>query len=201
MGDGGYHINDQGAIHFVTLTVVDWVDVFSRQIYRELVIDSLRFCQKNKGLELYGFVIMSNHIHMVVQSNSNDLSGFLRDFKSYVAKQIIDKILEGPESRAEWMLTRFGFAARSNKRNSQYQFWKSGNHPEEIYTEKFLWQKLNYIHMNPVRAGIVKRASEYVYSSASNYVNGNGILEIELPSNPIVDATKFSGYHLDIEEW
>ncbi len=86
------------------------------------------------------------------------------------------------------MLKRFEFACRSHSRNEKYQFWQYGNHPEEAYTEKFLWQKLDYIHLNPVRAGIVKKASHYLHSSASNYVNGTGLLEIQKADNPIIDV-------------
>jgi hypothetical protein len=100
----------------------------------------------------------------------------------------------------------FRFAAKSNSRNSDYQFWRYGSHPEEIFTEQFLWTKLKraafrYIHMNPVRAGIVSKASEYIYSSASNYVNGKGVLEIELPSQPIIDVHSKKRYNFEIDEW
>jgi REP element-mobilizing transposase RayT len=197
----GYVIQNQAAPYFLTFTVVDWVDIFTRKIYKNIVIDSLKFCQKNKGMEIYGFVIMSNHIHLIIQSNERALSALIKDFKSFVAKSILNKIKEGPESRADWMLKRFQFAAKSNSRNSEYQFWKYGNHPEEIFTEQFLWTKLNYIHMNPVRAGIVSKASEYIYCSASNYINGKGVLEIELPSQPIIDIHSKKRYNFEIDVW
>jgi REP element-mobilizing transposase RayT len=180
MTENGYQINDQTKTHFITLTVIDWVDVFSRKIYKDIVIESLDYCIKNKGMILYGYVIMSNHIHMVVQSENGKLSDLIRDFKKFTARKILDTIEESEtESRKDWMLKRFEFACRSHSRNEKYQFWQYGNHPEEIYTEKFLWQKLDYIHLNPVRAGIVAKASDYLYSSASNYVNDTGLLEIQ----------------------
>ena len=184
----GYKIRDQSLPHFVTATVVDWIDVFSRKVYRDCVIDCLDFCIKNKGMILYGYVIMSNHIHMIVQSNDGKLSNLIRDFKKFTAKTILEKIQAEPESRREWMLERFHLATESHTRNEQYQFWKYGNHPEEIYSNKFMWSKLDYIHFNPVRSGIVDKASHYVYSSASNYVNDTGLLVIEKADNPIVDV-------------
>ena len=184
----GYKIRDQSLPHFVTATVVDWIDVFSRKVYRDCVIDCLDFCIKNKGMILYGYVIMSNHIHMIVQSNDGKLSNLIRDFKKFTAKTILEKIQTEPESRREWMLERFHLATESHTRNEQYQFWKYGNHPEEIYSNKFMWSKLDYIHFNPVRSGIVDKASHYVYSSASNYVNDTGLLVIEKADNPIVDV-------------
>ena len=197
----GYQIRDQGAPHFLTFTVTDWVDVFSRKIYKDIIIESLTFCQKNKGLEMYAYVIMSNHIHLIIGSKFGKLSELVRDLKSYLAKTIINKIKEGPESRADWMLKRFEFAAKSNSRNSGYQFWRYSNHPEEVFTEKFLWTKINYIHMNPVRAGIVSKASEYLYSSASNYVHGKRLINFELPSNPIIDVLGKDMFNFEIDEW
>lgn len=185
----GYIIRDQSKAHFITATVVDWVDVFSRKAYRDCIIESLDFCIKNKGMILYGFVIMSNHIHLIIQSDKNKLSDLIRDFKKFTAKTILHKIETEPESRADWMLKRFEFACKSHSRN-EYQFWQYGNHPEEIFSEKFFWSKLDYIHLNPVRAGIVVKASHYLYSSASNYVNDYGIITITKVDNPVIDVLK-----------
>lgn len=196
----GYVIRDQTKAHFITATIVDWIDVFSRKNYRDTVIECLNFCVKNKGMIVYGYVIMSNHIHLVVQSSEGKLSDLLRDFKKFAATTILEKIQTEPESRREWMLERFKLATESHSRNKNYQFyfvsspfrlgWQYGNHAEEIYTAKFMWSKLDYIHMNPVRAGIVERASDYIYSSASNYVDDKGLVEIEKMDNPIVDVLK-----------
>lgn len=186
----GYIIRDQSKAHFITATVVDWVDVFSRKAYRNCIIESLDFCIKNKGMILYGFVIMSNHIHLIIQSDKNKLSDLIRDFKKFTAKTILHKIETEPESRADWMLKRFEFACKSHSRNEKYQFWQYGNHPEEIFSEKFFWSKLDYIHLNPVRAGIVVKASHYLYSSASNYVNDYGIITITKVDNPVIDVLK-----------
>lgn len=188
----GYVIREQENAHFITATVVDWIDVFSRKSYRDCIIDCLDFCIKNKGMILYGYVIMSNHIHLIVQSKDGKLSDLIRDFKKFTAKTILDKIQTEPESRREWMLERFRIATTSHSRNKNYQFWQYGNHAEEIYSEKFMWSKLDYIHLNPVRAGIVAKTSEYIYSSASNYINGEGILTVEKADNPVIDVLKNS---------
>lgn len=87
--NGGYVIRDQKLPYFMTFTVVDWVDVFTRKIYRDIVIDSLNYCIKNKGMIFYSYVIMSNHIHIIVQSKDSNLSDLVRDFKKWVAKNII----------------------------------------------------------------------------------------------------------------
>ena len=190
----GFKIRDQTLPHFITATVVDWVDVFTRKNYRDIVVECLDFCIREKGMVLYGYVIMSNHIHMVVQSNNGELSNLIRDFKKFTATKILEKIQSEPESRREWILERFKLAAESHTRNKNYQFWKYGNHPEEIYSNTFMWSKLDYIHLNPVRAGIVEKASHYIYSSASNYVSDNGLLKIEKADTPIVDVLNLNNF-------
>lgn len=190
----GYKIRDQALPHFITATVVDWIDVFTRKSYRDCIIECFDYCMKNKGMILYGYVVMSNHIHMIVQSKEGNLSDLIRDFKKFTAKTILDKIQNEPESRREWMLERFKVATESHSRNKNYQFWQYGNHPEEIYSNKFMWSKLDYIHLNPVRSGIVERASHYIYSSASNYVNDTGLLYIEKADVPIVDVLNLNNF-------
>jgi REP element-mobilizing transposase RayT len=195
----GYIIRDQTLPHFITATVVDWIDVFTRQTYRDIIIESLDYCIKNKGMILYGYVIMSNHIHLIIQSEEGKLSDLIRDFKKFTAKSILEKIQNSPESRREWILERFMLAAQNHSRNKKYQFWQYGNHAEEIYSNHFMWSKLDYVHLNPVRSGLVARASDYIYSSANNYVNNEGLLSIEKADNPVVDvlnSKSFTKYNL-----
>ena len=190
----GYIIRNQEKAHFITATVVDWIDVFTRQSHRDCVIDCLNYCVAKKGMIVYGYVIMSNHIHMIVQSEEGKLSDLIRDFKKFTAKTILDKIQSEPESRRAWMLERFQKATESHSRNKNYQFWQYGNHAEEIYTEEFMWSKLDYIHMNPIRSGIVNKIEDYIYSSASNYVAGKGLVNVTLVDNEIVDVRKKSSF-------
>lgn len=197
----GYAIRSQDAHYFVTLTVIDWVDVFSRKVYRDILLDSLQFCQQNKGLILTAYVVMTNHVHLVVRSENGRLSDLLRDIKKFTAQKILEQIGQTGESRADWMLKRFEFAAKRSRKNSLYHFWQSANHPEEIFTEPFLWSKINYIHMNPIRAGLVGRASHYLYSSASNYVQGEGLIDVSLAPVPRINASKSTGYDTDVLLW
>jgi REP element-mobilizing transposase RayT len=187
-----YSIQDASKAHFITATVVDWMDVFTRKAYCDIVEENLNFYIKNKGLIVYGYVIMSNHLHAILQAENLDLSEVLRDFKKFTAKQILNKIQTETESRREWMLERFKKAAQTHHRNRTYQFWRYGNHAEEIFSETFLWSKLDYIHFNPVKAGIVKRPRDYLCSSARNYIEGKGNVQVTLADNPVVDTTKVS---------
>jgi putative transposase len=170
MGDGGYKIRNQAETHFVTFAVVEWVDVFTRKEYRDILIDSIRYCQAEKDLVMHCWCIMSNHVHMISSAKNNDLSDILRDFKKFTSKQIIKAILNNQhESRREWMLNIFREAGAENSRNNEYQFWRQDNRPQELYSPKFTLQKINYIHNNPVVAGIVEKPEEYLYSSARDY--------------------------------
>ncbi len=174
----GYKIEDQTALYYLTLQVVDWVDIFTRQIYRDIVIDSLKFCQQNKGLQIFGYVIMSNHLHLIANSPNGGLSETLRDFKKFTARTIINTIANGNESRSDWMLNRFEFNAKRHSRNEKYQFWTHENHAVILYSNDFIQEKLEYLHNNPVRAGIVEKPEEYLYSSARNYADLDGLLEV-----------------------
>ena len=167
---GGYRIRNKCLPYFLTLTVVEWVDVFTKKCYREILMDSLQYCQKQKDLLIHSYCLMSNHVHLILSAKNNNLSDLLRDFKTFTAKKIISsiKINEG-EHRKDWMLQVFGKNGAGNQRNQNYQFWIQDNHPEELYAPTFTLQKLNYIHMNPVRAGIVEKPEDYLFSSAWNY--------------------------------
>jgi REP element-mobilizing transposase RayT len=166
----GYQIQDQNGLYFLTFQIVDWVDIFTRRIYKDVVIDSLKFCVDNKGLNLFAYVIMSNHIHLIASAEKgHNLSDIVRDFKKYTARLFLENMNEPFESRSDWMLKRFEFAAKRHKRNSKYQIWTHENHAVELISTKFVEQKLNYIHENPVRAGIVESPEDYLYSSARNY--------------------------------
>jgi putative transposase len=132
---------------------------------------------------LHSWCLMSNHVHLVVSAKEHNPSDILRDFKKYTGKQIIKAIAEHPaESRREWMPQIFKKAGEANSRNTNYQFWRQDNQPKELYSEKFTNQKLEYIHNNPVEAGIVEKAEEYLYSSARDYYYGKncGLLKLEL---------------------
>jgi REP element-mobilizing transposase RayT len=176
-----YQIQEQAA-HFITCTVVDWIDVFTRKDYCEIVIESLAFCQREKGLIVHAFVIMPNHIHLITNSKEGiNQSDVLRDFKQFTSRHIVKAIQSIPESRREWMLERFSLAASTTKgKVKYYQFWQEAYHAEVLYSPDFIAQKLNYLHENPVKAGYVTEAMYYRYRSAINYAGGKGILAVEL---------------------
>lgn len=173
----GYVIRDQETPHFITATVVDWIDIFTRKSYRDILLNCFDFCIKNKGMVLFGYVIMSNHIHFIVQSKDGKLSDLIRDFKKFTATLILKQLQTEPESRGNGSWSGLG---KPQKPTQEIRIFRLGNHAEEIFTLKLMSAKLNYIHLNPVRAGIVEKANHYLYSSASNYSSGKGLIDIEI---------------------
>ena len=170
-------------MHFLTFTVVDWIDVFTRKDYKLELVNSMNYCIKEKGLIVYGWVIMSNHMHVIWAAKEGyQLSAIIRDFKKFTAKSIIKMIKEIPESRKEWMLYKFEEAGKRLKRISKYKFWKDSNHAIYLseFNTKMMHQKLNYIHNNPVKAMLVHNAKDYVFSSAIDYANGIGLVDVTL---------------------
>ncbi len=168
----GYKITNQNSLHFITPTVVGWVDVFTRKTYKDIIIDSLNFCITNKGLSVHAYVIMSNHLHLLVSAKSGfNLSDIIRDFKSYTASRIVKEITQNPkESRQVWLLKLFKYFGKYESRNKKFQFWKKDNHPVELVSPKWIKARFDYIHYNPVQAGLVELPEHYVYSSARFYI-------------------------------
>jgi len=171
-----YKIRDQEKLYFVTFTVVDWIDIFIRDEYRNIIIESIQYCQANKGLEVYCYCIMTSHIHMIIGTNSkkNPLEGIIRDMKSFTSRRIREA-LENPgmvgESRREWILKMLYNAGKYNSNNDDFQLWQQHNHPIELNTNELIDQKLEYIHLNPVAAGFVDQPESWKYSSARDYAS------------------------------
>jgi putative transposase len=177
----GYIIHDQQATYYMTFTIVGWIDIFSRQVYRDIFIDSLKYCQKHKALHLHAYVVMSNHVHLIVSvDEGHTISDFVRDCKKFTAKQILESIENsGIESRKDWMLHQFKYYASRHLRNEKYQLWEHDNHFIEVSSPAFTQQKIDYIHLNPVRAGLVYKPEDYIYSSASNYAEIDKIIDVD----------------------
>jgi REP element-mobilizing transposase RayT len=181
MSGDRYFISDQNAAHFVTFTVVDWVDVFTRLVYKQIITDNLNYCIENRGLEVWAWCLMSNHLHAVLRAKEgNELSAIIRDYKKFTSKKIVETIQSEPESRREWMLYRFERARKMDKRITNYKFWQESNHPICLDPHTPHISKIDYIHNNPVRAGIVENAADYLYSSARDYCGKKGLVKITL---------------------
>lgn len=113
---------------------------------------------------------MTSHVHMIIGTEKDDMQNIVRDMKRHTSIALHKAITEhSGESRKEWILKLMGMAGMANSNNSGFQLWRQDNHPIELSTAKMLHQRLNYIHNNPVQAGFVSNAEEYLYSSAKSY--------------------------------
>ena len=178
-----YKILDQEKPYFVTFTVVYWIDVFIKKEYRDIFLESVKYCQKHNGLEVYAWCIMTSHVHMILGTKGySKLEDIIRDLKSFTSRSI-RKLLEDPawcdesrKARMYWMMSRAG---TENKNNKGFQFWQQYSHPIELFSNKIIDQKLDYIHQNPVEAGFVSEPEMWAYSSARDYAGmSKGDLEL-----------------------
>lgn len=175
-----YKVKDTDGIYFITITIIDWIDLLIRPAYKHIIIDSLMYCQHNKGLIIYAYVIMSSHLHLIAGTSKEvKLPDIIRDFKRYTSLKLIEALNEYPESRREWLLEKFSEAAGKINRVHKYKIWQNGFHPVELSDNIMIRQRLDYIHNNPVEEEIVCNPAEYRYSSAINYESGSGEINVE----------------------
>jgi REP element-mobilizing transposase RayT len=177
-----YKMRNPDGYYFISFATVSWIDLFTRVIYKDIVLDSIRYCQKEKGLVLHAWCIMTNHVHLIVSRKGEaTLSDIFRDLKKHTSKTLITAIQDNiQESRKDLILYVFKSAGEYNPNNKTYQLWQQDNRPIEIYSNEVMDQKLSYIHSNPIIAGFVDTAEHYLYSSARDYAGEKGLLELEL---------------------
>ena len=129
----------------------------------------------HKWLQVHAWVVMSNHVHLIISTADKTLPKIMRDLKRHTAKALLNAIADHPkESRKEWMLWHFKRAGQHNPNNEDYQSWQQGSHPIELWTNEVMQQKLDYLHNNPVTAGWVDEPQHYLYSSALDYARSRG---------------------------
>jgi putative transposase len=168
---------DENKIHFLTFTTIEWIDIFTKIEYFDLIISTFRYCQKNQGLLLYGFVIMTNHIHCLISAKEDCcLEDIVASFKKFTTAQI--KILLKKDNRK--YISTLIKSSYAKKDGNAFQIWQRENYPEVIESEKFFLQKMSYIHNNPMKKGYVSKPEDWVYSSARNYLlSDNSLIEVD----------------------
>jgi len=165
-----YNIQKDTNVYFSTCTVVEWQCIFKEEKYFRNIVDSLNYCTHHKGLSVIGYVIMLNHLHLItVNSEETALSNIMRDFKHFTSTEIAKQL---EIDNAKLLLYVFRKAAERQKKEQNYKIWQDEFHPKAIYTEDFLRQKLEYMHNNPVRKGLVLKPEHWRYSSARTWLNG-----------------------------
>ena len=170
-------LENENIAHFLTFTIIEWIDIFTKPQYFNIVINSLKYCRKNKGLLLYEYVIMTNHMHLIAQASQGyRLSRIVSDFKRHTTMELLGE-LQKDNRKYILNLIRNSF---SKKKDYQNQIWHRENYPEMIENERFMGQKINYIYNNPVKKGYVIKSDDWIYSSARNRLsNDDGIMELD----------------------
>jgi putative transposase len=170
-----YKIIENESVYFITSTIIEWIPVFTKREYFDIIAQSLSYCRQNKGLKLFAYVVMDNHIHLI--ASAENLSQIIKDFKSFTARKIIEA---AKTEERKWLLNQFEFYKKKYKKDSAYQVWQEGFHPQMITKEDVLKQKIEYIHYNPVKRGLVDQEDHWIYSSATNYIRDKGCIKLDI---------------------
>lgn len=182
-----YKFRDQNQLHFVSFSVVYWIDLFIRNEYKQILLDSWKYCIENKGMELYAWCIMSSHVHIIIGTNKDKLENIMRDMKRHTSEKLKVAIQSHPkESRREWLLEMMQKAGKENSNNADFQLWRQDNHPVELTDSRKMHQAMDYIHNNQVEAGITEKPEDYLYSSARDYFGLKGLMDITLLETEVV---------------
>ncbi len=169
-----YKIYETEYPYFITSTINGWLPIFTRQESADIIFDSWRYLQREREFKLFAYVILENHLHMIVAAPA--LSKVIQNFKSYTARKIIDLLTQ---RNAETLLRQLRAMKLNHKKESQYQVWQEGGKPKQIRDDKTMWQKIEYTHNNPVERGFVDEPVHWRWSSARNYAGSSGLIEVD----------------------
>jgi REP element-mobilizing transposase RayT len=174
-----YKFHNPEGVYFVSFAVVNWIDALANDEYKALLIKCLNYCQQEKGMEIFAWCIMSNHMHLVFRSiKAYKPELLLGDFKRYTSKEIVRAIINNSEySSKNWQLEQFKKAGTKSSNVKAYQFWQHDNKPIELWSNKVISEKINYIHNNPVEKDLVLFPKDYLYSSARDYAGKEGLVK------------------------
>ena len=162
-----YRILERAHSHFITATTVAWLPIFTTAARCDILVDAFEYCRQHKGLKLYAWVILDTHFHAIVAAR--ELSRVLADLKRHTARRLVEQLeAEG----CDWLLRQLRYERAPNKIESQHQVWQEGSHPQAIMSDKMMLQKLEYLHNNPVKRGLVASPEHWRYSSAHEWLPG-----------------------------
>ena len=169
-----FKFSEEFGVYFITSTIVQFIPVFTSEKYFQIILDSFNFCRNEKDLKIHAYVIMDNHFHAVV--SSKNLSNKIQSMKRHTAKEILNQL---KKDNKDWLISLFQNYKKQYKKNSDHQIWQEGVHPQLIENINVLEQKVNYIHNNPVKRGLVRNPEDWVYSSATNFSGINSIFNVD----------------------
>jgi REP element-mobilizing transposase RayT len=178
----------KGACYFFTFNTVDWVDIFIRPVYKQIIVHSLNHFIEHKGLTVYAWCLMTNHLHLLVKAEENGImTAIEKEYKSFTTKKILEAIHTEPVARKQWMLHRFETSGNIFGLLKKTHIWQIPSPPVHIDLDKkdMLIEHFHYIHANPVRDRIVDTDCDYLYSSARDYADMQGLVRIT--KLPLID--------------
>jgi REP element-mobilizing transposase RayT len=180
-------IIEQHACYYLTFNVVDGIDIFVRPVFKQIIVESLNHFNEKKGLTIYAWCLMTNHLHLMAQAEQGyGLSLIANDFKKFTTKIILEDIDAEPEVRRNWIMKKFEDASATLKLIDKYQVWQSRINPVyiDLKDTEGMNEQLEHIHNNPVRERIVSTAEDYLHSSARDYAGIKGLVNIRIPDIP-----------------
>lgn len=175
MGRTRYKITNKASPHFLTLTINNWLPVFTRPSTTKIIYAAWQQLQQESSFKLYAFVILENHLHFVSQSDNLDRD--LKYFKGRTARYILDYLMQ---NRVDFLLEQLAFRKKTHKKQSRYQFWQEGSKPKLVESCDILRQKVDYIHQNPVKRGYVALPEHWLHSSAGIYQGVSAELGVDV---------------------
>ncbi len=156
----------QNPPEFITITCLEWKRVLKDDRFKDIIISSLSFLSNTKRVTIYAFVLMQNHIHLIWRIHREHRREIVqRDFLRFTSKEILS-VLKNENSPLQKALS-------VKAKDRKYQVWERNSRKTPLYSATMIWQKINYIHLNPVRAGLCEGPEDYTYSSAGFYLYGS----------------------------
>jgi len=174
MGRSRYNVYEVKAPHFITCTILHWIPIFTRTQTTDIIFASLKYLQKNDNLKIHAYVILENHLHMIVKSD--DIVKSMARFKSFTAREIINYL---KKENAKSILDQLAFYKKAHKKENEFQLWQEGIQAKEILGEQMMKVKMEYIHNNPVERGYVDDGVHWRYSSARDYEGFDGLIVVD----------------------
>jgi len=168
-----YKIVENEYPYFMTWTINGWLPLFTRDWAVNEIFESWRFLQNANEMELLGYCILENHLHLIVVGPS--IANSVARSRSFTARKIIDHLEKRGEKN---ILRQLDYQMLKHKTDREHQLWQEGKQPKQIRSDDVMWQKLEYIHYNPVRRGYVDDPLHWRYSSARNYAKQTGLIEV-----------------------
>lgn len=174
MGRSRYKIYEPTHPHFITCTILHWIPIFTRTQTTDIIFESLKHLQQSDNFKLYSYVILENHLHLI--ASSDDIGQSIRKFKSFTAKEILQLL---QKNNVKTILDQLAFYKKAHKKQTTYQLWQEGIQPKLIKDDKMMIERINYIHNNPVKRGYIEDPIHWRYSSARDYYDVKGLIEVE----------------------